>query len=32
CKKNIARYKAPKSMEIVPEIPKGSTGKIIKRE
>jgi len=32
CKKNIARYKSPKSVEIVPEIPKGSTGKIIKRE
>ncbi|MCJ7655602.1 MAG: long-chain fatty acid--CoA ligase [Dehalococcoidia bacterium] len=32
CKKNIARYKAPKSIEIMPEIPKGATGKILKRE
>ena len=32
CKKNIARYKAPKSVEIVDEIPKGGSGKILKRE
>lgn len=32
CKKNIARYKAPKSIQIVQEIPKSATGKILKRE
>ena len=32
CKSNIARYKAPKSIEIVDEIPKGGTGKIDKRK
>jgi len=32
CKKNIARYKAPKSIELMPEIPKGATSKILKRE
>jgi acyl-CoA synthetase (AMP-forming)/AMP-acid ligase II len=32
CKKNIARYKAPKSIEIVQEIPKSATGKILKKE
>jgi long-chain acyl-CoA synthetase len=32
CKKNLARYKSPKSVEIMPEIPKGATGKILKRE
>jgi acyl-CoA synthetase (AMP-forming)/AMP-acid ligase II len=32
CKENIARYKAPKSVEIIPELPKGGAGKIIKRE
>jgi acyl-CoA synthetase (AMP-forming)/AMP-acid ligase II len=32
CKKAIARYKAPKSIEIMQEIPKGATGKILKRE
>jgi len=32
CKKNVARYKAPKSIEIVPEIPKSATGKILKKE
>jgi len=32
CKQNIARYKAPKSVEIMLEIPKGATGKILKRE
>ena len=32
CKKNLARYKAPKSIEIMTEIPKGATGKILKRE
>lgn len=32
CKKNIARYKVPKSIEIVQEIPKGASGKILKKE
>lgn len=32
CKKNLARYKTPKSIEIVNEIPKSGTGKILKRE
>ena len=32
CKEKIAGYKAPKSVEIVEEIPKSATGKILKRE
>ena len=32
CKKEIARYKAPKSIEIVEDIPKSGTGKILKKE
>lgn len=32
CKKNIARYKAPKSIDMVQELPKNATGKILKRE
>jgi acyl-CoA synthetase (AMP-forming)/AMP-acid ligase II len=32
CKKEIAKYKAPKSIEIVEEIPKSATGKILKKE
>ncbi len=32
CKKNMARYKAPKSIEMVDEIPKSGTGKILKKE
>jgi acyl-CoA synthetase (AMP-forming)/AMP-acid ligase II len=32
CKENMARYKAPKSIDIIPELPKGATGKILKRE
>ena len=32
CKQRIARYKAPKSVAIVDEIPKSATGKILKRE
>ena len=32
CKKNIARYKAPKSIDIGQELPKSATGKILKRE
>lgn len=31
CKKNLARYKAPKSLEIVEALPKSSAGKILKR-
>jgi long-chain acyl-CoA synthetase len=32
CKERLARYKAPKSMEIVDELPKSAQGKILKRE
>jgi long-chain acyl-CoA synthetase len=32
CKENMARYKAPKSVEIIPKLPKGATGKIQKRD
>ncbi len=32
CKEQIARYKAPKSVEIVDELPKSSAGKILKRQ
>jgi acyl-CoA synthetase (AMP-forming)/AMP-acid ligase II len=32
CKRKTARYKAPKSVEIVEEIPKSGTGKILKKE
>jgi acyl-CoA synthetase (AMP-forming)/AMP-acid ligase II len=32
CKKEITKYKAPKSIEIVEEIPKSATGKILKKE
>jgi long-chain acyl-CoA synthetase len=32
CKQNIARYKAPKSVEIVDSLPKGGSGKILKKE
>jgi acyl-CoA synthetase (AMP-forming)/AMP-acid ligase II len=32
CKERIAGYKAPKSIEIVAEIPKSATGKILKKE
>ena len=32
CKQEMARYKAPKSIEIVEEIPKSATGKILKKE
>jgi len=31
CKQNIARYKAPKSVEILEELPKSSAGKILKK-
>ncbi len=32
CKKNLAGYKAPKSLEIVDALPKNAAGKIMKRE
>lgn len=32
CKERLARYKAPKSMEIVETLPKNPQGKILKRE
>ena len=30
CKDHLARYKYPRQVRIVPEIPKGPTGKILK--
>jgi long-chain acyl-CoA synthetase len=32
CKKNLAGYKAPKSVEIIDALPKNAAGKIMKRE
>jgi long-chain acyl-CoA synthetase len=32
CKENLARYKAPRSVEFVPVLPKNPQGKILKRE
>ena len=32
CKNHLAKYKAPKSVDIVHELPKSATGKILKRE
>jgi long-chain acyl-CoA synthetase len=32
CKKNIARYKAPRSVEFIDSLPKNPQGKILKRE
>lgn len=32
CKERLAAYKYPRFIEIVPELPKGPTGKILKRE
>jgi long-chain acyl-CoA synthetase len=32
CKKNLARYKAPKSVEFVDALPKNPSGKILKKE
>jgi long-chain acyl-CoA synthetase len=32
CKKNLASYKAPKSIELVDSLPKNPAGKILKRE
>jgi long-chain acyl-CoA synthetase len=32
CKQNLAAYKYPRSVEFLPELPKGPTGKILKKE
>ena len=32
CQKELADYKCPKTIRIVTEIPKGPTGKLLKRE
>ncbi len=32
CKERLAAYKYPRFIEIIPELPKGPTGKILKRE
>ena len=32
CKENLAAYKYPRVVEFLPELPKGPTGKILKRE
>ena len=32
CKERLAAYKYPRSVEIIDELPKGPTGKILKRE
>mmetsp|Transcript_11379 Transcript_11379/g.13761 ORF Transcript_11379/g.13761 Transcript_11379/m.13761 type:complete len:104 (+) Transcript_11379:3-314(+) len=32
CKKNLASYKYPRQIQIVDALPKGPTGKILKRE
>jgi acyl-CoA synthetase (AMP-forming)/AMP-acid ligase II len=32
CRTNLAGYKCPSSVQLVPELPKNSTGKILKRE
>ena len=32
CQKELADYKCPKTIRIVPDIPKGPTGKLLKRE
>lgn len=32
CREQLADYKCPKTIHIVPEIPKGPTGKLLKRE
>jgi acyl-CoA synthetase (AMP-forming)/AMP-acid ligase II len=32
CKRHLAKYKAPKSVDIVRELPKNAAGKILKRE
>jgi long-chain acyl-CoA synthetase len=32
CKERVAAYKYPRSVEIIASLPKGPTGKILKRE
>jgi long-chain acyl-CoA synthetase len=32
CRARLADYKCPKSVRFVPDIPKGPTGKLLKRE
>jgi len=32
CKQRLADYKCPKSVQFVSDIPKGPTGKLLKRE
>ena len=32
CKQNLAAYKYPRIVEFIDELPKGPTGKILKRE
>mgnify|MGYP001572235193 FL=1 len=32
CKENLASYKYPREVEIIADLPKGPTGKILKRE
>jgi len=32
CRERLARFKAPRSVDFVPALPKGGTGKILKRE
>ena len=32
CKLHLANYKCPKTVHFVPDIPKGPTGKLLKRE
>jgi len=32
CKKNLASYKAPKSVEFMESLPKNASGKLLKRE
>jgi len=32
CKQNLASYKKPKSVELVGELPRNVTGKVLKRE
>ncbi|HOZ45579.1 MAG TPA: long-chain fatty acid--CoA ligase [Candidatus Hydrogenedentes bacterium] len=32
CSEHLAKYKVPKQIEILPDLPKGPTGKILKRE
>ena len=32
CKDHLARYKYPRQVNILPELPKGPTGKILKSE